>query len=429
MTATASEPVSARTFWADLPRPGRWLLATTTASTIGRGMTLPFTVIYLHEVRGVSLAVSGVLMGVIALVALIVTGPVGVLTDRFGARRMLLWGNTCQSVGALLIGFGTTVPVLGLGLALLGASFGIGWPAFNALISAVVSGAVRTQFFGINFALLNLGIGIGGVLGGLLADVTRAWTFTVLFLVDALCGLIPIGLLLGPLRHVHGRAQVPADADEGHPSSYLRIIRQPAMAWMTTLTFVGSLVGYGQMEAGFPAFARQVSEVSTRTVGFAFAINTVVIVGTQFLVLRWIVGRRRTRVFLVLIGLWAGAWALLWVTAAVPGTLLAAILVCAFHVLFGVGETMLNPTLPAIVNDLAPAHLRGRYNAASALAFQLGAIAAPVSAGVLRGRGWACRGNRLLLGGLALMVLLALALERRITPVVNGVEPVEPISR
>ena len=38
--------------------------------------------------------------------------------------------------------------------------------------------------------------------------------------------------------------------------------------------------------------------MSTRVVGFAFAVNTAVIVLLQFLVLRLIAGHRRTRVML-----------------------------------------------------------------------------------------------------------------------------------
>ena len=68
------------------------------------------------------------------------------------------------------------------------------------------------------------------------------------------------------------------------------------MLWLTALTFLATFVGYGQLEAGFPAYARQVSEVSTDVIGFAFAVNTAVIVLLQFLVLRVITGRRRTRV-------------------------------------------------------------------------------------------------------------------------------------
>ena len=54
MSATTDRPrVSLRQFWADLPTPGRWLLSTVAVQTLGRGLTLPFTVIYINEVRGV----------------------------------------------------------------------------------------------------------------------------------------------------------------------------------------------------------------------------------------------------------------------------------------------------------------------------------------------------------------------------------------
>ena len=90
---------------------------------------------------------------------------------------------------------------------LIGFNFGVSWPAFNALIAAVVEGDLRQQYFGINFALVNLGIGVGGIVGGVLADVDRPATFTFIFLGDAASGLIPLTLLLWPLRHVHGRAE------------------------------------------------------------------------------------------------------------------------------------------------------------------------------------------------------------------------------
>ncbi len=416
-----------RGFWGALPTPGRWLLSTTAVSTLGRGMTLPFTIIYVHEVRGVDLDVAGLLISLIAVVAVVVTGPVGILTDRLGARVVLVGGHLAQLVGAVVLAFATSIPALVVAFVLLGVSFGVGWPAFNAMIASIVEGRLRTQFFGINFALVNLGIGVGGVVSGFLTDVERPWTFTAIFLADAACVLVPIALLLGPLRTVAGRP-VP---DDSAPAStgYLAIVRKPAVLWITAIAFLTSFAGYGQMEAGFPAFARQVSEVSTRTIGLAFAANTAVIVGLQFLVLRLIDGRRRTRVFLGLVGMWVAAWLLLGATGAVAGTALAAGGVIVFHVLFGIGETMLQPTVPAIVNDMASDRDRGRYNAVSAGAFQLGAITAPIVAGWLLSQR---RGGVLIaviVLSLAAVAVLALALERRISPEVNGVEPGAPVSR
>ncbi|WP_342749470.1 MFS transporter [Phycicoccus duodecadis] len=316
--------------------------------------------------------------------------------------------------------FATTVPARALAVGLLGVSFGIGWPAFNAMIAGIVRGRLRTQYFGVNFALVNLGIGLGGVVSGFLTDVSRPGTFTAIFLADAGCVLVPVALLLGPLRAVAGRPEQAA-AGEAPGSGYLAILRRPSVLWVTALTFLSSFVGYGQMEAGFPAFARQVSEVSTRTIGLAFAANTAVIVLLQFLVLRRIDGRRRTRVFLVLVGLWVAAWSLLGTTGLVAGTLAAAAGVVVFHVLFGLGETLLQPTVPAIVNDLASDRDRGRYNAVSAMAFQVGAIAAPVTAGWLLDRRLAGVFVGMLVVCLGLVALLALALERVVPPAANDV--------
>lgn len=407
-----------RAFWSALPAEGRWLLSTVAVQTLGRGLTLPFTVIYLNEVRDIPLGTAGTLMALIAVVALVVTGPSGAFTDRVGARPMVLLATTSQLVGSALLAFAATPPTVALAFLFMGVSFGVSWPAFNALVASVVSGPARQQYFGINFALVNLGIGLGGVVGGLYADVQRPHTFTVIFLADAASMLVPIALLLGPLRHLPGRAEQPAA--EQASGSYLAILRNPAVVWLTVLTFLATFLGYGQMEAGFPAFARQVSEVSTRVIGFAFAVNTLVIVALQFLVLGRITGRRRTRVLLAMAGLWAGAWTVLGLTGLVAGTAAAAAGVLAFHAVFALGETLLQPTIPAITNDLAPDHLRGRYNAVNAAAFQGGTIAGPVVAGVMLGHGWAEAFVAMLVLGCALIAVLAIVLERRISSEVNG---------
>lgn len=408
-----------RDFWRSLSVEGRWLLSTVVVQTLGRGLTLPFTIIYMNEVRGISLDLAGLLMAFIAVVALAVTGPGGALVDRVGARRMLLFSTTCQMVGCAVIAFAATPLAFAIGFAFLGINFGISWPAFNALVAAVTTGETRQQYFGINFALINLGIGVGGIIGGFYADVSDASTFTIIFLADGASMLVPILLLLGPLRHVQGLADRPADDET--PGSYLAILRQPGVIWLTALTFLGTFVGYGQIEAGLPAFARSVSEVSTRVIGFGFAVNTATIVLLQFVVLRRISGRRRTRVLVVMTVLWAAAWLVLGLTDVVAGTLAAALGVLAFNGIFALGETLLQPTIPAITNDMAPDHLRGRYNAISAGAFQAGTIMGPVVAGVMLKHGWSWAFIAMIVAGCALMAVLALVVERLITPAVNGI--------
>jgi MFS family permease len=409
-----------RAFWAALPTEGRWLLSTVAIQTLGRGLTLPFTLIYLHEVRGFDLGLSGTLMALIAIVGFLVTGPGGALTDRYGARAVLLFGITMMVSGNLLLAFATTPWVAAVALVLVGINFGISFPAFNALIAAVVTGELRQQYFGINFALVNLGIGVGGIIGGLFANVDEPSTFTAIFVGDAVTGLIPMALLLGPLRHVHGRAVAPDDGSVPPTVGYLAILREPAVRWLAALTFVGSFIGYGQHEAGVPGYARVAAEVSTRTVGLAFAVNTAVIVLLQFAVLKRISGRRRTRLLIVMAAIWGTSWLVLGIAGAFPGGTVAIAGVLAFMGVFALGETLLQPTVPAMNNDLAADHTRGRYNAISAAAFQGGAVAGPVAAGFLLDHDLGPAYIGLMVLGCLAIAGMALVLERHVPEHANG---------
>ncbi|MRG59126.1 MFS transporter [Agromyces sp. CFH 90414] len=408
-----------RTFWRALPTEGRWLLSTVAIQTLGRGLTLPFTIIYLHEVRGFDLGLSGVLMSLIAVTGLIVTGPGGTLIDRFGARVVLLTGLVAMIVGCTMLAFATDPAVAAVALVLIGVNFGVSWPGFNALIASVVEGDLRQQYFGVNFALINLGIGVGGIVGGFYVDVHEPETFTTIFLIDAASSLIPMALLLGPLRHV--RTHVESTEADPPAEGYRQILRRPAVLWVTLLTFIAMFIGYGQMEAGFPAYARQVAEVDTRVIGFAFAVNTAVIVLLQFTVLKLIRGHRRTRVMQVMALVWAISWLVLGAAGLLPDTVVAVIGVLAFMGIFAFGETMLQPTVPAVYNDLASDRSRGRYNAINAAAFQGGAITGPIAAGLLLDQGLGGWFIAVMVAGCAGIAVLALALERRITPSVNGV--------
>lgn len=416
---TSSPRPGALAFWSDLPRDGRWLLSTVVVQFFGRGLTLPFTIIYLHEVRGFSLGLSGTLMGLIAVVGLLVTGPAGALVDRYGARRVMLTGLFFAVAGYAVLALATVPAVAALGLALFGVQLGVGWPSVNALVATVVEGDLRQRYYGVNFALLNLGVGVGGVVGGLVVDVERPETFVMAFLVNAATFLVPVVVLMGPLRHLHGRVDRPDDS--GVAEGYLAILRRPEVLWLSGLGLVAAFVGYGQMEGGFPAFARLVAEVSTRTVGFAFVVNTVVIVALQFWVMNRVSGRRRTRVLALMAVVWAVAWLLLGGAGVVPGGTAAVVIVLVFHGFFGLGETLMQSALPALTNDMAPAHLRGRYNAISSGAFQGGTIAGPVVAGLLLERGWAGGFIGVMVAGCAGIAVMAFAVGRRVTPAVDGV--------
>lgn len=418
MTTPARPSLSA--FWHDLPREGKMLLSIVVIEFIGTGLVIPFSVIYLTEVRGFPLDDVGLALAVPTLAGFLVVGPGGTAIDRFGARVVLMGALVCATVSNALLAFADTLALACVALAVQGIGFGVSFPAFQSFIATLVPAHLRQRYYGVNFSLLNLGIGIGGVVGGLFVDVDRLVTFQAIFLLDAASYLPALCLLTWALRHVGGRPFHDHD-DPPARESYLSIVRRPVFGLVLVLSFVGSFVGYSQLNTGAPAFARAVSEVSTRTIGFGFAVNTLVIVALQLVVLQRIEGRRRTRVIAVMGLVWVVAWLVLGTTGLLPGGVAAAVLFAAFMGVFGLGETMLQPTIPALVNDLAPDHSRGRYNAASSAAFQAAAVTGPPVAGFLIAHELDQVYVGVLVAGSLLLAALALRLERTVPPEVNGV--------
>ena len=270
-----------------------------------------------------------------------------------------------------------------------------------------------------NFTLLNLGIGIGGLVGGAFLDVHRLWTFQAIYLADAVSYLPALFLMLVPLRHVTGLAQ--HDVETGVRPSYREVLRLPAMPTLLLLSFVASFVAYGQLNTGMPAFARVLGQVSTQGLGIAFAANTLVIVLLQLVVLQRIEGRRRTRVIAVMAAIWAAAWLCMGASGLMSGTWGATLMITACASVFALGETLFQPTAPAILNDVTPDRLRGRANAISSAAFQLPMALAPLVSGWLIGHHLGTAYVVLLLIGCAGVAAIALRLEPQISAQANGV--------
>ena len=410
-------------FWHDLSHEGRLLLSTVAVDALGRGLVLPFAVVYLHDVRHIPLGTVGTVIAVPAMVALLLLGPVGSIIDRFGPRRVQLVALVAQTVGSALLAGVHTAGQAAVAFAFMGLGQAAFWPASQSLIAAVVPSHIRQRYFGVNFTLLNAGIGLGGLGAGIFVSTQDAWTFSAVYLADAATFLAPILVLTFPLRHVGNtvRHALTKDTAADPAGGYLEVLHDSAFRSILVITFFSAFVGYAQMEAGWTAYARVISEASTRVIGFAFAANTGVIVLLQLVVLQRLEGRRRTRALMLMSAIWAAAWSLMGASGLVPGTLAASVLLVVSLGVFGLGETLLSPVGAAVTNDLAPDHLRGRYNAVSAAVFQVAAIVGPITAGHLLGWRMPLVFVGMLLAGCAVMVVLLRHVETIIPAHANGV--------
>ncbi|MFD9405411.1 MFS transporter [Streptomyces sp. NPDC059989] len=359
-------------------------------TAFGIGFTVPFLYIYVAQVRGLgSMAATSafVAFALGALVALPLTGRV---IDRRGPVPVVIGAAVAASVGALSLGLSTgIVPILLSALA-LGAGQAVMQPALATMIVWCSTPATRTRSFAMQFFMQNLGLGIGGLIGGQIVDESRPGSFTLLFGIEAVMFLVLAGVIATVrMPQVAGLkdAMPQKDPSEAGGSGWKRLLRHKAMVQLCVLGFVLFFACYGQFESGLAAFGTEAAGISPSTLGFALAANTGAIVIAQFVVLRLVEKRRRSRV-IALVGL---IWTVAWVIAGFSGlghgsAMMAAAAFITTYALFGIGEAMLSPTLAPLVADLAPEGSVGQYNSAFALvkqmALALGPLGVPLGAGI-----------------------------------------------
>lgn len=408
----------------------RRILVGTLLSAIGRGLTLPFLFIYLTDVRGMSDALAGLAIGWFGAVTLALSPIGGALIDRFGARRIVLPCFLISAVGtgslaiahshAALFGVLTVAAVGGSAL----------WSGQATILASLTGEQERQRVFGLQFALLNLGIGTGGMIAGAVVDVSRPRTFQLIYLFDALSFILPALILLS--MPTVGRRLAAEVASTGTDTQlrggYLTVLRHRPFRRLVIFGLVLTTCGYAQIEVGFPAFATRVAGVSPRVVAWALAANTVTIVLAQLLVIRRLEGRSRARALALVGTVFAASWLVLGAAGVIDGTsaLVPAVGVILCAAVFAVGETLLSPIYPALVNALATDELRGRYNATGSIIFGISGVVGPVTAGPLIGAGRGGLWVALVVGGCLLATVLALTLRGLLTPEQDGRTPAPP---
>jgi predicted MFS family arabinose efflux permease len=358
-----------------LPRPVWILNGGGLANALGHGIAYPFVAIYLHNVREFSLGTTGLVLAVVGGAGLLAGPLIGIVVDRIGGRATL--------AGALVlmaIGFGCFPLIREPWHAVLASAVaGVGnagfWPSQSALLAGLAPQARRHGAFALQRVTRNLGIGLGGLIGGLIATSADPTSFTVLFLVDAATFLVFVAVLtLVP------DPEIPHEQDEAERGGYLDVLRHRVFLGLAGMNVVFVAAGYAQFEL-LPVFAKNEAGVSERGIGLIFFINTLVIVVAQLPVAKKLEGRRRMKALAAMTVLWAGAWLVvlaggLWfeAAAAVAAFSLAAIV-------FGLGECFQGPVQGALVADLAPPQLRGRYMAVSTNSWDLGFLIGPAVGG------------------------------------------------
>lgn len=384
------------------------MLLGVTLSALGNGLVLPFAFVYFHSVRHIPTSIAGLVFSYGAVISLLAAPVVGTLIDKWGPRPILIISLSITGVGYASFSLIRTIPDAFIAMTICAIGNSAAWPSQGALSTELTPDHLRERIYGAQFALLNLGLGLGGLASSLIVSIDRPRTFEILYVGDGISFFVYVLVVL-TLRNVGHRSKAQRAHNATLEGGWGDVIRDRVFVKVWIVALFAIFLSYSQLEVGFASFATTVAGVRPSQLAWAYAVNTVVIAVFQLWVIKKLEKLPRAKGLAIAALFWAVAWAALAIAGINKGIAVPAIILCQF--IFAIGEMVWSPIMPAIVNQIAPDHLRGRYNSASTNTWQIGMVMGPASAGVLLGAGLWGLWLGVLFGGLLAVAFFALRLK------------------
>lgn len=305
-------------------------------------------------------------------------GPFGGwMADALGRRWTLILAIGLNGALMLLLPFAPGLAVL-VGLILAKAfTHDMARPANSAAVADLVPPEERARAFGVLRVAINLGFGIGTLLGGILS----VRSFMLLFVIDGGTALLAALIILCLLPETRPAAQ-PRTPSGRTPAGEAERAAPGAKARFALLCACGLVVSLmsSQLATTLPlSLLRRGGEETKALYGSLLALNALVVVLGQ-VPITMAIERFRPAVALSLgalcYGLGYGAVA--WSVAPLP--LAGAV------VLLTLGEVLFFPLAGTVTAELAPPSARGRWFGVLMAAYGVGAIASPLLGGWILAR-------------------------------------------
>jgi MFS family permease len=328
---------------------------------------ITFLAVYLVRERGLAANQAGRIVALFG-VGLLVAGPLGgTLADAVGRRTTMLLSLTLGALSTAAIGF-VREPGALAALAFLSALTNEMYrPAMAAVVADVVPPGDRARAWGLMYWAVNLGWAVGLALGGLIA----ARSFLALFIADAGTSLAFAAIVARGVPETR-----PADAHAHSPLAGLaRVFSDGPFVGFVLLNLTALVVFVQFQLAG--AVDMNAHGLGPGVFAAILSLNALGVVLLQPL-LGPALSRRDGARLLAASSLFIGTG---YGVNALAGWLPPLPVYAVGTVLWTIGEVTGFPVGAAIVANLAPADLRGRYQGVFSMSWGLAFTIAPVLGG------------------------------------------------
>ncbi|MFD0375375.1 MFS transporter [Streptomyces sp. NPDC127112] len=360
-----------------LPRRAQALLAANAVNSFGAGLVMPFLLVYFGDVRGLDIRTGPAAIAVTGLCSFCSGLVWGHLLDKFSYRIVMPVVMVIAGVGTSLYAVADR-PWTALAVAALyGLGMGGVGTVTKTMFATVVPKEHRTLTFGLEFTLFNAFVGIGVLVGGLVAAGTLR-SYQLLYVGDGLSFLITAVafLVLLPKSAQPSRPQAAGDPDAPKPS-YRTVLATPALALALLGMLLCATVSLSQFQSALPGYVTVNGAVTPRGISVAFIANVVVIVLAQFLLMPRLTKVRRSTLISASGVLSAASWACVYFAGLTSGTAAVVTLVAGVAI-FSVAEVIVIPVVAALINGLVTDEVRGRTNALFSFVISGGMILGPL---------------------------------------------------
>lgn len=340
---------------------------------VGGTLLFPFFSLYITQKFGVGMTQAGLVLGLFSISGLFGGFVGGALTDRFGRRKLILFGLVFSALSTLTLGLVSSFAALYPLAIFIGLLSEIAGPAHGAMIADILPEQKRQEGFAILRVVGNMAWIIGPTIGGFVA--TRS--FLALFIIDALisCCVAVLFYLLMPETQPEREAGQEPEGMLATFKGYGWVLRD--FAYMAFLT-AGILMGmvYQQMYNSLSVFLRDNHGISPQGYGFLLTSSAITVIFLQFWVSRQI--KYRPPFLIMALGtlFYAVGFGMFGVVSFYWLFALAIVIITG-------GEMMIMPVQQALAANFAPVEMRGRYMAVFGLSWALPAAVGPGAAGFI----------------------------------------------